>query len=134
MITKQQALEFIYELSQRYEVTIDSYLGTLSVKGFNSEDKEFHTPAIDKGLEGAVQELIKQYPFIAEKVTNKIPVHMDMLEVGQKYKVHVQVDWNHKTFTNTFLGFDEEDNYILKFENEESITKYSIWEIWKVVE
>lgn len=134
MITKQQALEFIYELSQRYEVTINSYLGTLSVKGFNSEDKEFDTPAIDKGLEGAVREFIKQYPFIAEKVTNKIPVDIGMLEVGQKYKVHVQLDWVHMTFTNTFLGFDEEDNYILKFEDEEPITKYSIREIWKVVE
>ena len=137
MITKQQALEFIYELSQKYEVTINSYLGKLSIKGFNSEDIEFDTPAIDKGLEGAVQELIKQYPFIAEKVTDKIPVDIDMLEVGQTYKVHAQTDWEHRYFTEKFLGFDEEDNYVLKFENSKcnklaEISKYDIREIYKV--
>lgn len=132
MITKQQALEFLYELSQKYEVTINSYLGKLSIKGFNSEDIEFDTPAIDKGLEGAIQELIKQYPFIAEKVTDKIPVDISMLEVGQIYKVHVQHDWEHRTFTEKFLGFDEEDDYILRFENNKPCTKYDIREIYKV--
>ena len=141
MITKQQALEFLYELSQKYEVTINSYLGKLSIKGFNSEDIEFDTPAIDKGLEGAVQELIKHYPFIAEKVTDKIPVDIDMLEVGQTYKVHVQHDWEHRTFTEKFLGFDEEDDYILRFENSKcnkskpaEVSKYDIREIYKVNE
>ena len=134
MITKQQALEFIYELSQKYETTINSHLGIIGVKGFDSEDMEYETPAINKGLEGAVQELIKQYPFIAEKVTDKIPVDVDMLEVGQTYKVHAQTDWEHRYFTEKFLGFDEEDNYVLKFENQKPFTKYDIREIYKVVE
>ena len=134
MITKQQALEFIYELSQKYEVTINSYLGKLSIKGFNSEDIEFDTPAIDKGLEGAVQELIKQYPFIAEKVTDKIPVDVDMLEIGQTYKIHIQFNWDHRYFTAKFLGFDEEDTYVVKFENQKPFAKYDIREIYKEVQ
>ena len=130
MITKQQALEFLYELSQKYEVTINSYLGKLSIKGFNSEDIEFDTPAIDKGLEGAIQELIKQYPFIVEKVTDKIPVDIDMLEVGQTYKVHIQEDWDHRYFTAKFLGFDEDN--VVKFENNKPCTKFDFREIYKV--
>ena len=86
MITKQQALEFIYDLSQKYEVTINSYIGTLKVKN-NDYDVYYDTPAIDKGLEGAVQEFIKLYPEIAEKASNKIPVDVDMLEVGQTYEI-----------------------------------------------
>ena len=134
MITKQQALEFIYELSQKYEVTINSYLGKLSIKGFNSEDIEFDTPAIDKGLEGAVQELIKQYPFIAEKVTDKIPVDIDMLEVGQIYKVEF-LDFTGvlNSFTEKLLSITE-DKTVFNFSNG-YYTKYiDIKEIYKVVE
>ena len=64
----------------------------------------------------------------------RIPIDIGMLEVGQTYKVHIQKDWDHRYFTAKFLGFDEEDDYVVKFENEEPITKYSIREIWKVVE
>ena len=125
MITKQQALEFLYELSQKYEVTINSYLGKLSIKGFHSEDIEFDTPAIDKGLEGAVQQLIKQYPFIAEKVTDKIPVDIDMLEVGEIYEVHDSYcdgfdNWITSKFTSKFLSlgeFNPNGYYNINFED-----------------
>ena len=127
MITKQQALEFIYELSQKYEVTINSYLGKLSIKGFNSEDIEFDTPAIDKGLEGAVQKLIKQYPFIAEKVTDKIPVDIDMLEVGQTYKVI----FNEAQITDELTIMDDNNVY---FRKHYPIKIRYIKEIYKVVE
>ena len=134
MITKQQALEFIYDLSQKYEVTINSYLGIISVKGFYSEDIEYETPVIDKGLEGAVQEFIREYPHIAKEVSNKVPVDVSMLEVGQTYKVHIQEDWDHRYFTAKFLGFDEEDDYVVKFENNKPCTKFDFREIYKVNE
>ena len=57
-----------------------------------------------------------------------------MLEVGQTYKVHIQEDWDHRYFTAKFLGFDEEDNYVVKFENNKPCTKFDFREIYKVNE
>lgn len=136
MITKQQALEFIYDISNSFSISmdltkgIDCYLnvysdncGTFGVEGdFNS-------------LEEAITEFIKRFGNTAllEDLKCLIPVDVDMLQVGQTYKVHIQQDWEHRHFTAKFLGFDEVDNYMLRFENY-GCTKYDIREIYKVVE
>ena len=134
MITKQQALEFIYDLSQKTEVMLDVSCGEMQFNRICDGDYSYTSFAGESTLEATVAKCIKEHMDVIMNYMDKIPVDVDMLEVGQKYKVHVQLDWVHMTFTNTFLGFDEEDNYILKFEDEEPITKYNIREIWKVVE
>lgn len=137
MITKQQALEFIYDISNNFSISmdltkgIDCYLnvysdscGTFGVEGdFNS-------------LEEAMTEFIKRSgnTTLLEDLKCLIPIDVGMLKVGQTYKVHVQTDWDHRTFTDEFLGFDEEDDYVLKFKHAKSCTKYDIREIYKVVE
>ena len=135
MITKQQALEFIYDLSQKTEVMLDVSCGEMQFNRICDGDYLYTTfselPTFESALTKCIKENMEAIQTLGIK---QIPVDIDMLEVGQKYKVHVQVDWEHKTFTNTFLGFDVEDNYILKFEIEEPITKFDIKEIWKVME
>ena len=90
MITKQQALEFIHELSNSFSISmdltkgIDCYLnvysdscGTFGVEGdFNS-------------LEEVMLEFIKRFGNTAllEDLECLIPVDIDMLEVGQTYKI-----------------------------------------------
>ena len=63
-----------------------------------------------------------------------IPIDVDMLKVGQTYKVHIQENWDHRYFTAKFLGFDEEDNYVVKFENNKPCTIFDFREIYKVNE
>lgn len=128
MITKQQALEFLYELSQKYEVTINSYIGTLEVKN-KDYNFTYDTPAIDKGLEGAVQEFIKLYPEIAEKSSDKIPVDVDMLEVGQTYRLGTGETLYLKDITEYKLIFMHTKNNIIF-----GIDKEDIKEIYKVNE
>lgn len=135
MITKQQALEFIYELSQKTQVMLDVSCGAMQFYRFGPGEYLYTTFAKLPTFESTVTKCIKENMEAIQRLGIKqIPVDTDMLEVGQKYNAYVQVDRGPKTFTNIFLGFDEEDNYILKFENEEPITKYDIKEIWKVVE
>ena len=135
MITKQQALEFIYELSQKTEIMLDVSCGEMRFNRVSSDEYLYTTFSELPTFESTVTKCIKENMEAIQTLGIKqIPVDIDMLEIGQKYKIHVQVDRDHKTFTDTFLGFDEENNYILKFENEEPITKYDIKEIWKVVE
>ena len=52
----------------------------------------------------------------------------------QTYKVHIQENWDHRYFTAKFLGFDEEDTYIVKFENNKPCTIFDFREIYKVNE
>ena len=142
MITKQQALEFIYELSKIYGIRLNltynnGYLGIddtddykYSVQINSVEIEEIVTAFIKKNLHEGL--------FPDDMV---IPVDIDMLEVGQTYKVHVQTGYQHRIFTEKFFGFDEEDSYVLKFENSKcnkskpaEVSKYDIREIYKVVE
>ena len=135
MITKQQALEFIYDLSQKTEVMLDVSCGEIQFNRIVDGDYLYTTFSELPTFESALTKCIKENMEAIECLgIERIPVDIGMLEVGQTYKVHIQKDWDHRYFTAKFLGFDEEDNYILKFEDEEPITKYSIREIWKVVE
>lgn len=135
MITKQQALEFIYDLSQKTEVMLDVSCGEMQFNRIWDGDYLYTTfselPTFESALTKCIKENMEAIECLGIK---RIPVDIGMLEVGQTYKVHIQKDWDHAFFTAKFLGFDEEDDYVVKFENEEPITKYSIREIWKVVE
>ena len=135
MITKQQALEFIYELSQKTEVILDVSCGEMQFNRICDGDYLYTTFSELPTFESALTKCIKENMEAIECLgIETIPVDIGMLELGQTYKVHIQKDWDHRYFTAKFLGFDEEDDYVVKFENEEPITKYSIREIWKVVE
>ena len=135
MITKQQALEFIYDLSQKTEIMLDVSCGEMQFNRICDGDYLYTTFSELPTFESALTKCIKENMEAIECLgIERIPVDIGMLEVGQTYKVHIQKDWDHEFFTAKFLGFDEEDDYVVKFENEEPITKYSIREIWKVVE
>lgn len=136
MITKQQALEFIYDLSQKTEVKIDVPRGIISVYEDFKYGAVYHYKFQKEkaSLEELVTGFIKSYLDIELLKDIKIPVDVDMLEVGQTYKVHIQENWDHRYFTAKFLGFDEEDTYIVKFENNKPCTKFDFREIYKVNE
>ena len=139
MITKQQALEFLYELSKEFKITIN-LIGNCGsfIEVYSDTSGTFHFNIEADSLEELVTKFIANYinTNLFENI-DKIPVDIDMLEEGQTYKVHAQTDWEHRYFTEKFLGFDEEDNYVLKFENSKcnklaEISKYDIREIYKM--
>ena len=146
MITKQQTLEFIDELSNQTNVYINLERGKMYADVYvDYEEGITGTYTADIGFKPQSYEL----PLLEELVTefikvnqdsnllnnfDKFPVDINMLEVGQTYKVYIQKDWDHGFFTAKFLGFDEEDDYIVKFENNKPYTKFDIIEIYKVNE
>lgn len=133
MITKQQALEFIYELSQKTEVMLDVSCGEMQFNRICDGDYLYTTFSELPTFESALTKCIKENMEAIECLgIERIPVDIDMLEVGQTYKVHIQKDWDHEFFTAKFLGFDEEDDYVVKFENNRPYTKFDIIEIYKV--
>ena len=133
MITKQQALEFIYELSQKTEVMLDVSCGEMQFNRIVDGDYLYTTfselPTFESALTKCIKENMEAIQCLGIK---RIPVDIGMLEVGQTYKVHIQKDWDHEFFTAKFLGFDEEDDYVVKFENNKPYTKFDIIEIYKV--
>ena len=135
MITKQQALEFIYELSQKTEVMLDVYCGEIQFNRVSLDEYLYTTFSEQSTFESVITKCIKENMEAIESLgIERIPVDINMLEVGQTYKVHIQEDWDHGFFTAKFLGFDEEDDYVVKFENNKPYTKYDIREIYKVNE
>ena len=139
MITKQQALEFIYELSQKFIISMDlTNSSSYAYLNLYLPDYSFE-PIVTEGKFNILEELVTK--FIAKYINTNlfenidiVPVDVDMLEVEQTYKVHIQQDWEHRYFTAKFIGFDQEDDYILKFENNKPISKYNVREIYKVNE
>ena len=134
MITKEQALEFIYDLSQKTEIMLDVSCGEMQFNRIVDGDYSYTSFANESTLEATVTKCIKEHMDAIMNYVDKIPVDVDMLEVGQTYKVHIQEDWDHRFFTAKFLGFDEEDEHIVKFENNKPCTKFDFREIYKVNE
>ena len=134
MITKQQALEFIYDLSQKTELMLDVSCGEMQFNRIVDGDYSYTSFAGESTLEATVTKCIKEHMDAIMNYVDKIPVDVDMLEVGQTYKVHIQEDWDHRYFTAKFLGFDEEDDYVVKFEDNKPCTKFDFREIHKVNE
>ena len=134
MITKEQTLEFIYDLSQKTEIMLDVSCGEMQFNRIVEGDYLYTSFANESTLEATVTKCIKEHMDAIMNYVDKIPVDVDMLEVGQTYKVHIQEDWDHRFFTAKFLGFDEEDNYVVKFEDNKPCTKFDFREIYKVNE
>ena len=137
MITKQQALEFIDELSNSFSISIDLTKGIDSfLNVYSNSCGIFGVEGNFNSLEEAITEFTKRFGNTAllEDLKCLIPVDVDMLKVGQTYKVHIQENWDHRYFTAKFLGFDEEDTYVVKFENNKPCTIFDFREIYKVNE
>ena len=133
MITKQQALEFIYELSQKTEIKIDVSCGEMQFNRICDGDYSYTSFANESTLEATVTKCIKEHMDAIMNYVDKIPVDVDMLEAGQTYAVHIQEDWNHRYFTDKFYNYDE-DSGVVKFENNKPCTKFDFREIYKVNE
>ena len=145
MITKQQALEFIYDIANSFSISMDLTKGIdCYVNVYSDSCGTFGVEGDFNSLEEAMTEFIKRFGNTAllEDLECLIPVDVNMLEVGQTYKVYIQKDWKHgcftadftADFTAKFLGFDEKDGDIVKFENNKSCTKSDFKEIYKVNE
>ena len=141
MITKQQAAEFIYDISNSFSISmdltkgIDCYLnvysdscGTFGVEGnFNS-------------LEEVITEFIKRFGNTAllKDLKCLIPVDIDMLEVGQTYRVIYSNYWGEsEEFTSKLrdIAYDRHTNYkLFEFSNDSIVNQGHIEEIYKVNE
>lgn len=110
MLTKRQALEFIYNISQHSrKVNLIMFSGILEVDYFEDtlgyDYKGYGEPY-------SLEDMVKQ--FIIEndgtqilQELDEIPIDVDMLEVGQTYKV-VYVD-------DSIDGTEYEDTIVTKF-------------------
>ena len=135
MITKQQALEFIYDLSQKTEIMLDVSCGEMQFNRICDGDYSYTSFAGESTLEATVTKCIKEHMDAIMNYVDKIPVDVDMLEVGQTYKVEF-LDFTGvpNSFTEKLLSITEEDRTVFNFSNG-YYTKYiDIKEIYKVNE
>ena len=136
MITKEQALEFIYDLSKHYEVNLNLSGDTFSlgicpyINWFSSADYEFtHEEYVtsSEDVKDLVKKFIQEYPKTVS-VLDKVPVDVDMLEVGKTYKIFYQKEGFNKGFLKGVLTrfedmtFDGNDQDICVF-NDVKITR-----------
>jgi len=131
MITKQQALEFIYELSKLHVIHLDIPCGYTYI---DKEEDEYRAWADNHTLEAIVTEIIKGNMGNALLMDfNKIPVDVDMLEVGQTYKVELDDFYNgcHSVHIVKYIGKKEEYYY---FENQHTwrYEKKDLYQLWKM--
>ena len=138
MITKQQALEFIYDLSQKTEVMLDVSCGEMQFNRIVDGDYLYTSFAGESTLEATVTKCIKEHMDAIMNYVDKIPVDVDMLEVGQTYEIEYD---NYGEIDNivdklTKITIDEYRNNrrTLHFDRYLSIEEGLIIEIYKVVE
>ena len=91
MITKQQAMDFIYNLSQITAVKLDLSEGILAAEEDSKSLGFYHYKVrmYKCSLEELVMFFIKGYLHSALLSSIPIPVDMSMLEVGKTYKMKV---------------------------------------------
>ena len=108
MITKQQALEFIYELSQKTEVMLDITCGEVQFNRVSSDEYLYTTFSEQPTFESAITKCIKENMEAIEAMgIEKIPVDIDMLEVGQTYTVIYSNYWDElEEFTSKLIDID----------------------------
>lgn len=135
MITKQQALEFIYELSKEFKTTtnLTGYYGSF-MEVYSDTAGTFHFDIEADSLEELVTKFIAEYinTNLFENI-DIIPIDVGMLEAGQTYKVEF-LDFTGvpNSFTEKLLSVTEEDKPVFNFSNS-YYTKYiDIKEIYKV--
>ena len=143
MITKQQALEFIYELSKKHDIVLDVPHGYMEIDSETDMDRHnsefnFSVKIKDKSLEKILTIFIQMnlQTNLFKQIDFPIPVDVDMLEVGQTYKVFLSDKCIYKPIIlnkHTYLG--EKDGYYM-FERTEGNVYYlmqeDIEEIYKV--
>ena len=138
MITKQQALEFIYELVQKTEVTFDITCGEMHLSRIIDSDYLDTTLSELSKFESIVTKCIKEKMTAIECLGIKnIPVDVDMLEVGQTYKIKYDSYGDIQEITDKLekiiLDKSRRSKY-LYFKRSCSIYESLILEIYKVVE
>ena len=136
MITKQQALEFIYELSKLHVIYLDIPCGYAYI---DKEEDEYRAWADEHTLEALVTEMIKDNMGNALLMDfNEIPVDINMLEVGQTYRVIYSNYWDElEEFTSKLndIDYDKHTNYkLFEFSNGSIKNQGLIEEIYKVNE
>lgn len=139
MITKQQASEFIYELSQKHKIFMDLEHGKFYVNTYITiEEDILGDYGFDKG--SSIPLAIAVWLFIKENINSdllkefkQIPVDVDMLEVGQTYKVVLDdfYDGCHSVHIAKYIGKKEEYYY---FENRHTwrYEKKDLYQLWKM--
>ena len=133
MITKQQALEFIYDLSQKTEIMLDVSYGEMQFKQIRAGDYLYIVFAEESTLEAAVTKCIKEHMDAIMNYVDKIPVDVDMLEVGQTYKVELDdfYDGCHSVHIAKYTG-EEEGYYYFKNRHTWRYEKKDLYQLWKV--
>lgn len=110
MITKQQALEFIYDLSQKTEVMLDVSCGEMQFNRIIDGDYLYTSFANESTLEATVTKCIKEHMDAIMNYVDKIPIDVDMLEVGQTYKII----FNEAQITDELTKIDDNNVYFRK--------------------
>lgn len=136
MITKQQALEFIYELSKKHDIVLDVPHGYMEIDSETDMDRHnsefnFSVKIKDKSLEKILTIFIQMnlQTNLFKQIDFPIPVDVDMLEVGQTYKLGTGETLYLKDITEYKLIFTHTKNNIIF-----GIDKEDIKEIYKVNE
>ena len=138
MITKQQAMDFIYNLSQITDVKLDLSKGILAAEEDSKSSRFYHYKAgmCKCSLEELVMFFIKGYLDSALLSNIPIPVDIDMLEVGQMYRVVYSNYWDElEEFTSKLIDidYDRHTNYkLFGFSNDSIVNQGHIEEIYKV--
>ena len=134
MITKQQALEFIYELSKKHDIVLDVPHGYMEIDSEtdmnrHNSDFNFSVRIKDKSLEKILTIFIQMnlQTNLFKQLDFPIPVDIDMLEVGQTYKVI----FNEVQITDELTKIDDNNVY---FRRNYPIKIQSMREIYKVNE
>ena len=140
MITKQQALEFIYEISKEASIDIDIPNGIIGINGDNEFGYDYKVE--DKcytKLEVLISRLIKDNlnSKLFKRLKFPIPVDVDMLEVGQTYKIELddRYDGCHTVHVFKYAGREDED-YCFK-DKRQYTWRYSdndLRQLWRVAQ
>lgn len=132
MITKQQALEFIYDLSQKTEVMLDVSCGEMQFNRIVDGDYSYTSFAGESTLEATVIKCIKEHMDAIMNYVDKIPIDVDMLEVGQTYKVELD-DGCHSVHIAKYMS-EKEGYYYFKNRHTWRYEKRDLYQLWKVNE
>ena len=133
MITKQHALEFIYELSNLTEVRLNLTQGYLLAETFHFHGEEIPNFGV-KGCRKTITQVVKAFveniydTELLEVLKQKqipIPIDVDMLKVGGTYKVI----FNEAYITDELTRISDNTIY---FKNHYPVKIQDIREIYKV--
>ena len=137
MITKQQALEFIYELAQKTGVMLDVSCGEIQFGRLSSDEYLYTTFSEQSTLEYAITKCIKENMEAIEAMgIEEIPFDIDMLEVGQTYRVVYSNYFDElEEFTSKLINidYDKHTNYkLFEFSNDSIVNQGHVEEVYKV--